>query len=135
MQGKKSIIHWIYLKVQQTCKTAVHELAITQNMLDIAVSEARAAGASQITKIRLVIGELSGVVGECVQFYFDFLKKGSIAENASIDFEVVPAKLHCRNCQSSFPLEDSSWVCPGCHSTNLEITDGQSCFIESIEVE
>jgi len=113
----------------------VHELAITQNILDIAISEAKAAGAGQITKIRLVIGELSGVVGECVQFYFDFLKKDSIAENASIDFEVIPAKLHCRDCQTNFKLEDSSWVCPGCHGTSLEITEGQNCFIESIEVE
>ncbi len=113
----------------------MHELAITQNILDIAINEAKAAQASQITKIRLIIGELSGVVGECIQFYFDFLKKDSIAQNASIDFETVPAELHCRDCQTSFKLEDSSWACPCCRSTNLEITNGQSCFIESIEVE
>ncbi len=113
----------------------MHELAITQNILDIAINEAKAARASQIMKIRLVIGELSGVAGECVQFYFDFLKKDSIAQNATIDFETVPAKLRCRDCQTSFKLEDSSWSCPCCRSANLEITDGQSCFIESIEVE
>lgn len=113
----------------------MHELAITQNILDIAINEAKAAQASHITKIRLIIGELSGVVGECVQFYFDFLKRGSIAENATIDFETVPAELHCRNCQASFKLEDSNWACPYCQSTTVEITGGQSCFIESIEVE
>ncbi len=113
----------------------MHELAITQNILGIAVAEAETAQASRITKIRLIIGELSGVVGECVQFYFDFLKKDSIAENATIDFEIVPAELNCRNCQTSFKLEDSNWTCPNCGSTSLEITGGQSCFIESIEVE
>lgn len=113
----------------------MHELAITQNILDIAINEARAAQANQITKIRLSIGELSGVVGECVQFYFDFLKKDSIAENATIDFETVPAKLRCRDCQTSFQLNDSYWSCPCCHSTNVEIIEGQNCFIESIEVE
>lgn len=113
----------------------MHELAITQNILDIAINEAKAAQASQITKIRLVIGELSGVVPECVQFYFDFLKKDSIAENASIDFEIIPTELRCRDCQTTFKLEDSNWNCPRCHSANLEIIAGQNCFIESIEVD
>lgn len=113
----------------------MHELAITQNILGIAIAEAETAQASRITKIKLIIGELSGVVGECVQFYFDFLKKDSIAENATIDFETIPAELRCRNCQTSFKLENSNWVCPNCHSASLEITEGQNCFIESIEVE
>jgi hydrogenase nickel incorporation protein HypA/HybF len=113
----------------------VHELAITQNILDIVLSEAKAAQADKITKINLVIGELSGVVSDCVQFYFDFLKKGNPAEEATIDFRLVPAELRCRDCQTNFNPQDSAWVCPNCQSTSLEVISGRNCYIESIEVE
>lgn len=53
----------------------MHELSITQSMLDIVLDQAKTADAKKVTKINLVIGELSGVVSDCVQFYFDFLKR------------------------------------------------------------
>lgn len=113
----------------------VHELAITQNILDIVLSEAKAAQVDKITKINLVIGELSGVVSECVQFYFDFLKKDNPAEEAIIDFKLVPAELRCRGCQTKFNPQDSAWICPNCQSTGIEVLSGRDCYIESIEVE
>lgn len=113
----------------------MHELAITQNIIDIVLSEAKAAGAGKITKINLVIGELSGVVAECVQFYFDFLKEGNMAQEATIDFRLVPAEVRCRDCQTSFNLPNSTWVCTNCQSTSLEVLSGTRCYIESIEIE
>ncbi len=113
----------------------MHELAITQNMLDVVLDEAKTAKATKITKINLVIGGLSGVVSDCVQFYFDLLKKGSAAEEAIIEFRLVPAEFRCRDCQHNFSLQDSSWICPNCHSTSLEVRSGQQCYVESIEVE
>lgn len=47
----------------------MHELSITQSMLELALSEAKKANASRIDKISLIIGEMSGVVDESVKFY------------------------------------------------------------------
>ena len=113
----------------------MHELAITQNILNIVLDEAQAAGADKITKINLVIGELSGVVSDSVQFYFDFLKKDNAAEKATIDFKLVPAQLKCRDCLTDFSPKNSSWVCPNCQSSSIEIIRGRDCSVESIEVE
>lgn len=113
----------------------MHELAITQNILDIVLNEAKTAQANKITKINLVIGELSGTVSDCVQFYFDFLKKGNAAEEATIDFKLMPTELRCRDCLTSFNPKDSAWVCPNCQGTRLEVISGRECYVESIEVE
>jgi len=113
----------------------VHELAVTQNILDIVLSEAKAAQANKVTKISLVIGELSGIVSDCVLFYFDFIKKGNAAEEAAIDFRLVPVELRCRDCLTNFNPKDSAWVCPNCQSTSLEVISGRECYVESIEVE
>ena len=113
----------------------MHELAITENILEIVLSEAKSAQANKITKINLVIGELSGTVSDCVQFYFDFLKKGNAAEDATLDFKLVPAELRCRDCLTAFNLKDPAWVCPNCRGTNLDVVSGRECYVESIEVE
>jgi len=113
----------------------MHELAITQNILDIALKEASAARASKITKINVVIGELSGVVSDSAQFYFDFLKKDNAAKEATLNFKEVPAVLKCRDCATEFSPQDSSWVCPNCQSPSMEVVAGRDCFVESIEVE
>ena len=51
----------------------MHEYSITESVLTMAIEKAKEANASRITRINLVVGDLSGVVGECVRFYFDFI--------------------------------------------------------------
>jgi len=112
----------------------MHELAVTQNLLDMALSKAAEAGARKITRVNVTIGELSGAVPDCIQFYFDVLRKGTAAEEATLNLISIPARLHCRQCQSDFRPEDLPWTCPRCGSLSLEITGGQELFLESLEV-
>ena len=113
----------------------MHELAITQNLLSTILQEAKAAHAEKVTTIVLVVGELSGAVSDCIQFYFDVLKKGTLAETATIEFKMVAAQLRCRDCGSKLKPDNEIWSCPECHKQNMEIVGGRDCFIESMEVE
>jgi len=113
----------------------MHEFSITQSMLSLALEKADEAKASKITKINVVLGELSGVVVECVQFYFDFLSKDTIASGASLSFERTPTKLRCRTCESVFPPGNHNWSCPDCQEASIEIVSGRECYMESIEVD
>jgi len=113
----------------------MHELAITQSMLDLVLEQAEEAGAKGVGKINLVIGEMTGVVDECVQFYFGFLSKRTIAEGAALSFTMVPLTTRCRGCNKSFELKEFDWICPYCQSKSLEVIAGKELFVESIEVE
>lgn len=113
----------------------MHELSITQSILDIAIEQAKTAKVDKITKINLVIGELSGFVIDCVQFYFDLLKKDSIAEEAVLTFELVPAQLKCRQCLNTFTPGETLWICPYCQSQQVEILAGRELCLESLEAE
>ncbi|MDD5510097.1 MAG: hydrogenase maturation nickel metallochaperone HypA [Dehalococcoidales bacterium] len=113
----------------------MHELAITQSMLDIVLDQAEKAEAERVLAVKLSVGELSGFVEESVQFYFNFLVKGTIAEGATVSFTMVPAKARCRNCARVFKLKEFDWSCPDCGQDSIEITDGKELFVESIEVE
>ena len=113
----------------------MHEFSITQNILSIALEQAEAAKANKIVNINLTIGELTGIVDECVQFYFDLLSKDTIAAEASLSFERTPNKLRCRNCATVFSPNDLDWSCPNCHEAGVEIISGRECRVDSIEVE
>ena len=113
----------------------MHELAITQSMLDVALEHAEKAEAKEIKRINLVIGEMTGIVEQCVQFYFNFFGKGTIAEGATLSFTEVPTTARCRNCDKQFEVEEFTWACPHCGGNDLELVAGKELFVESIEVE
>lgn len=114
----------------------MHEFSITQSILSIALEKAAAAQASKITRINLIIGELTGVVDECVRLYFNHLSKDTIAAEASLAFEKTPFQLRCRSCGTVFsPDSPVAWSCPGCGGPGVEITSGRECYVDSIEVE
>ena len=113
----------------------MHELSITQSILSIVLEKAEAAQANRVTKISLTIGNLSGIVDECVQFYFELLSKDTIAAGASLSFYQPPTKLRCRSCANIFLPAELDWTCPNCQGQSVEIVSGRECFVESIEVE
>lgn len=113
----------------------LHELSITQQILDIALKKAAEVNATTINQINLVIGDMSTVVDDCVQFYFEFLSRDSQAQGARLSFQRVPMKVRCRRCNLDFKPEGEIWKCPQCQEWDVEIIDGTQFYLESIEVE
>lgn len=113
----------------------MHELPITQSVLDIVSKKSQEVQASRVTQVNLVIGELSGFVPDCIEFYFDSFSKDTVAEGATLSFKSIPVQLRCRVCSTAFNPQDGQWTCPGCQSSSVEIIGGRELYIESIEVE
>lgn len=113
----------------------MHELSVTQSILEIAVRHAEAAGAARITRLSLVIGDLSSIVDDSVQFYWDLIAAGTLAEGAELSFKRVPATLRCAACGCEFPLDHKRFECPQCGSDRVEVSGGQEFFLESIDVD
>ena len=51
----------------------MHELAVTQGILDIAVAEAEKSGKRKVTQINIKLGVFSGMVPQCIQEYYDIM--------------------------------------------------------------
>jgi len=113
----------------------LHELTITRNIFTITLDKAQQADARKVSRVNLVIGEMSGIVGECVEFYFKIISKNTIAEGAELSITNVPTLLKCRICGSEYKAEENNWTCSGCKKRDFEITAGRELYIESIEVE
>ena len=113
----------------------MHEYSITESILTLALEKASEANAGKITRINLVVGELSGVVAECVQFYFDHISKNTAAEGAGLSFETKSVSVRCNKCANIFTPKDGNWSCPECNEMGIDIVTGRECYMESIEVE
>jgi hydrogenase nickel incorporation protein HypA/HybF len=113
----------------------MHEFSVTQNVLEIALRHAESAGARRIIRLNLVVGELSSVIDDSVQFYWDIVARDTIAEGAQLCFERVPGSLRCVTCDSVFALNGRDFLCPACGGSQVVVAAGDAFRLESIEVE
>ena len=114
----------------------MHELAVTEQTLASALRHAAAAQATKITRIHLVVGQLSSIVDESVQFYWHLIAAGTIAEDAVLSFERRPAQMRCLACHARFALaEQSDFRCPHCDSPDIMVEGGDELLLESMEIE
>ena len=74
----------------------MHELAITENILNLAVEYAEQADATRVTDLHLVIGQLSSIVDDSIQFYWDIISKDTLCSGAALHFHRIPASLRCK---------------------------------------
>ena len=80
----------------------MHELSVTENILEIVRSHAERASAKKVTDIYLVIGQLSSILDDSVQFYWDLMTKETVAEGANTALPPVPILIQCKDCKNSY---------------------------------
>lgn len=108
----------------------MHEMAITQSVVDAIVSR---LGEAAVTSVQLEIGRLSGVVPDSVRFCFDVLCTGTSLEGARLDIAEPPGRARCRDCGEEFALDDFILLCP-CGSADVAVLAGRELRITSVEV-
>lgn len=113
----------------------MHELSVTQSLLKIALEHAEKAEARHVTDLNIVIGDLASMVDDSIQFYWEIIAKGTIAEQAKLNFRRVPAELQCMDCLEKYRPTDRELACPKCNSVNTRIVAGEEFALESINVE
>ena len=113
----------------------MHELSVTESLLKIALEHAEKANARRVTDLNLVIGDLASMVDDSIQFYWEIIARGTIAEQATLNFRRVPAQLQCMTCFERYNPSDRELACPKCNGVNVKIITGEEFALESIEVE
>lgn len=113
----------------------MHELAITQSMLDIAVREGQKAGAQRITALNIKIGEYSDVVPALIQEYFDVISRGTIAAGAQLRLTRIPVTMRCHACGWQGRIDKFQVRCGRCGGTDLKLLTGREFYVESLEAE
>jgi len=110
----------------------VHELSLSGAVVNTVVKH---AAGRRVTVVNLRVGRLRQVVPDTLEFYFEFVARGTVCEGARLEQELVPAVLHCRGCERDWELDFPSFRCPDCGGAEVEIRSGEEFEVESIDVE
>lgn len=113
----------------------MHEYAVTQSIVNIAVTQAEQAGAARVTAIHLVIGDLSSIMDDSVQLYFDLIAEGTLAQGAELIFERIATEFYCTTCQANFVKPAHGFDCPTCGAMGRPTEVGKEFYVASIEIE
>lgn len=113
----------------------MHELSIMQSALGMALEQAQAAGARRLLRLRLRVGALSGVVPEALEFAFEALTPGTLAEGAELAIDRVRARFWCAHCACEFESDDLFADCPGCQRPSGELRAGREMELASLEID
>ena len=112
----------------------MHEISVMQSALDIAVEHAQRQGAKHIHVIRMKVGALSSVVPESLEFAFDVVAQGTLAEGGKLEIERVPAVCYCPACQIEFEPDGYFYECPRCKGLDVQIRRGRELELSQLEV-
>lgn len=112
----------------------MHEISVMQSAMEIAVEHAKAQNAQQIHRVKMRVGALSGVVPDALEFAFDIVAQGTMAEGATLEIEHVPAVCRCTQCGSEFEPKDFFYECPRCGSLHVDLKHGKELDLASLEV-
>jgi len=111
----------------------VHEYSIIQALMQRVEAEARAHGASTVGRIRIALGELSGVDPELLASAYEVFRERSICAGAGMEIRAVPAVWECSSCRR--PLARGERLrCPDCQSP-ARLASGDEIVLEQIEME
>jgi len=113
----------------------MHELPVTQNIINICIEEAEKNGAKKIDKINIVVGALSDIVPDSIHMYFELLTKGTILQGTELKVKKIKARILCKDCGLEEELNKSGFKCNNCKSENVKILGSSQLYIESMEVD
>ena len=113
----------------------MHEMAITESVLKIALDAASGAGAGSVKVIRIVMGAYSDIVPQILQEYFEVASEGTAAEGAEITFRRTPVTMQCRTCGWQGEVDRLHLACASCGGTDLKMLTGREFYVESIDAD
>ena len=115
----------------------MHEMSLVRPLVQIIKEEAEAAGVEKITAVHLVVGEGRDIVEHLLETMFQFMARGTVAENAKVIVQHVPYMVKCNQCQTEFHLdvmEPEKWACPSCGAyKDYKQVSGQEFYISKLE--
>jgi hydrogenase nickel incorporation protein HypA/HybF len=113
----------------------MHELGIAASVLQEAQQEAQRHPGTRLRKIKVRVGELSGVNPEALSFSFEVLVRDARLEPLELEIETCPRRQRCPACQQTFTVAEYDLRCPGCGTAETEFASGDELELASLEME
>lgn len=103
----------------------MHEISLTQSLLEVVEEYARREGFTRVNLLKLSFGTLSCLDAGSLEFAFAVQARGTKAEGARLEFDIRPAVVYCGNCGRESTLAGAfELLCPCCGGDEVHLTGG-----------
>ena len=114
----------------------MHELSLMENVMAIIQENAQQNNINRVSKVKIILGQLSMAVPDSLQFAFTVLSEDPLFKGSVLEIEERPIVCFCNICQRSFTPPDSySFLCPDCNNYQVEIVSGRELYLDYYEGE
>ena len=111
----------------------MHEASLVQALLERIEQEARAHGAISVAKVRVALGEASGVERELFEIAYATFRERTICADAELVVVPVRVRWECPGCGRP-PTAHGALRCPVCDRP-ARLAAGDELILERIEME
>ncbi len=111
----------------------MHEYSIVAALLARVEAEAKSRQAIAVHKLRVQVGELSGVEPELLASAYELFRERSVCAAAELEVVPVPARWECPECGGEI-ASGAVLRCPAC-AAPARLSGGGEILLEQIEME
>lgn len=114
----------------------MHELSLTQSILNIIEDYAQKHRFKKVNAVKLSFGQLSCIEPKSLEFAFEVQSVGTKAQGASLEFDILPVVIYCISCGKEIEVNTYTAVCPQCNGAEVVLAGGtQKLKIVEIDVD
>ncbi|HUN40454.1 MAG TPA: hydrogenase maturation nickel metallochaperone HypA [Acetobacteraceae bacterium] len=92
----------------------MHELALSQSVVDLVAEHAAREGLRKVTRVILEIGTAAAVEPQALCFCFDLVAADTVVHGAELAIETVALRARCQRCLCEFSPAALYECCPEC---------------------
>lgn len=112
----------------------MHELGIVFHITDSIEKIGREQGLTNVSRVTLEIGEVSGIVHSYLTDCWSWtVKKSVLLKDSELDIEEIKAVTVCEECNKEYETVTYAKICPYCHSDKTHLVTGNEIMIKEIE--
>jgi len=111
----------------------MHELSVCQALIDQLEALALEQGARRVLSLVVGIGPLSGVEARLLKQAYPVAAAGTLAEDAELDIEDRPIRVHCRTCGEDSDATANRLLCASCGDWRTDLVSGDELVLTRVE--
>jgi hydrogenase nickel incorporation protein HypA/HybF len=113
----------------------MHESSLARQILAAVLERAAREQAVRIRAVRGWVAETESLSPQSLAFHFAAHARGTAADGAHLDLQLVRVEARCRTCARTYVPEHHLLLCPFCGGTDANLLGRTGIGIETLEVE
>ena len=113
----------------------MHELSLAQSIVELVEEQHARERFARVRTVVVSVGRLSSVDPRALEFGFDVVARGTVAEGATLAIERPPGRVFCTDCSQTVEIESQVDPCPICASHRWVVVGGQELRVIELEVD